>query len=75
MNRFMAMLVAATVSLGAVPALAAGWTLGEESKVAFGSVKKDKVGEAHHFSALSGSVAADGTATVEIDVTLSLIHI
>lgn len=69
MNRFMTMLVAATVSFGAMPALSAGWTLGEDSKIAFGSVKKDTVGEAHHFSELSGSVAEDGTATVEIDVT------
>lgn len=69
MNRFMAMLVAATVSFAAVPAFAAGWTLAEDSKIAFGSVKKDKVGEAHHFSELSGSVAEDGSAMVEIDVT------
>ncbi len=69
MNHFMAMLVAATVSFAAAPAFAAGWTLAEDSKIAFGSVKKDKVGEAHHFSELTGSVAEDGSAMVEIDVT------
>ncbi|MEM9045088.1 MAG: YceI family protein [Pseudomonadota bacterium] len=59
-----------SASLVAAPAFAGGWALsGDESKVAFGSVKKDTVGEVHHFGNLSGSVADDGTATVEIDVT------
>ena len=69
MNRFLGVIVAATISFGAVPAIAAGWTLAEDSKVAFGSVKKGTVGEAHHFSELSGSVSEDCTAMIEIDVT------
>ncbi len=54
----------------ATPALAGSkWSLSaEESKVAFGSVKKDTVGEVHHFSDLSGSVDGDGKVTVAIDV-------
>ena len=53
----------------AVPALAESWTLvGDASKVAFGSVKKDTVGEVHHFSSLSGSVDESGVVSVEIDV-------
>ena len=54
----------------ATPALAKGnWALdGEQSKVAFASVKKDTVGEVHHFSGLSGSVDESGMVTVDIDV-------
>ena len=45
------------------------WTLdGEASRVSFGSIKKDKVGEAHGFSGLSGSVSDDGAVQVTIDL-------
>lgn len=55
--------------LCATPSLAAEWTLDSDaSKVAFGSVKKDTVGEVHHFQSLSGSVDEDGKVVVEIDV-------
>lgn len=51
------------------PAFAANWTLdGEASKVAFGSIKKDTIGEVHHFKSLSGSVDESGKVSVEIDV-------
>jgi len=51
-------------------ALADSWTLdGENSRLAFGSVKKDKIGEVHSFENLSGAVAADGSVTVDIDLT------
>lgn len=57
------------LSMLAAPAYANGWSLvGDDSKVAFGSVKKDTVGEVHHFAGLSGSVDKDGMVTVEIDV-------
>ena len=47
-----------------------GWILNSDmSSVAFGSVKKDTVGESHHFSALSGSVKQDGSANVDIDLS------
>ncbi|MEM8791816.1 MAG: YceI family protein [Pseudomonadota bacterium] len=52
----------------ATPALADWTLLGEESKIAFGSIKSDTIGESHHFTGLSGGVGADGTATVDIDV-------
>jgi len=45
------------------------WTLSaSESKVAFGSIKKDKVGEVHHFTKISGGVSGDGKVSVAIDV-------
>ncbi len=51
-------------------AVADTWTLdGENSRLAFGSVKKDKIGEVHNFENLSGAVAADGSVTVDIDLT------
>lgn len=51
------------------PAFADSWTLdGDASRLTFGSVKKDYIGEVHHFSGLSGTVAADGSATIEIDL-------
>ncbi len=46
------------------------WTLSsDESKVAFGSIKKNKVGEVSHFTKLSGNVATDGTVMVSIDLS------
>ncbi|MEM1162926.1 MAG: YceI family protein [Pseudomonadota bacterium] len=51
-------------------AVADEWTLNSgQSKIAFGSVKSEEIGEAHHFTNLSGQVGADGTATVAIDVS------
>jgi len=70
MKRFAATLFATCLVLGAVSANAQDWKLAaDDSKIAFGSVKKDSVGEAHHFSGLSGSVSEGGDATIEIDVT------
>ncbi len=46
-----------------------GWKLdGGKSSLAFGSVKKDSVGETHFFRGLSGSVSDDGKAMLEIDL-------
>ncbi|MGO1117596.1 hypothetical protein ACTL6U_02765 [Rhodovibrionaceae bacterium A322] len=59
-------------ALSAAPALAAAgdWVLNEEdSKVAYGSIKKDTVGESNHFTSLSGSVSNEGAVRVEIDLT------
>lgn len=59
------MLAGALTSAGAV--LADGWVLdGAGSKLAFGSIKKDTVGEVHSFGDLSGSVDAQGAVTVRI---------
>ena len=55
--------------LAAGSAHAGTWTLvEEESKVSFGSIKKNQVGEIHNFSGLSGTVTQDGHASVSIDV-------
>lgn len=49
---------------------AQAWELdGAASKVSFGSVKKDKIGEVHSFENLSGSVSPEGDVSVEIDLT------
>ncbi len=57
------------VSLLGSAALAQDWTLdGASSHIAFGSVKKNTVGEVHTFETLSGTVTADGAATIEIDL-------
>jgi len=46
-----------------------GWKLmPEASKIAFGSVKKDAVGESHHFTGLSGTVSEDGDVTISIEL-------
>ncbi len=51
------------------PAFAGDWVLDSDaSKVAFGSVKKDTVGEVHHFRSISGSVSDSGKVSVIIDV-------
>lgn len=56
-------------------AMAAGhggndWMLdADASTVAFGSVKKDVVGESHNFANLAGSVSNDGMVSVDIDLT------
>ena len=48
---------------------AAGWTLDAGgSKVAFGSIKKNSLGEVHSFPGLTGTVTPEGKVTVEIDV-------
>lgn len=62
-------LAAAFAALGGM-ATAQSWTLnGEASKVAFGSIKSNEVGEVHSFSGLSGSAQPDGTVMVEIDLS------
>ena len=40
----------------------------EESRIAFGSVKKDSVGETHHFGTISGDVDDTGQVSVVIDL-------
>ena len=57
-------------ALTASTALAAGaetWT-STEGSVAFGSIKKDTVGEIHHFTNVSGEVTSDGSLTITIDL-------
>jgi len=60
--------LASTALFAASPAYA-DWSLSaDESQVAFASIKKDTVGEVHHFGDLSGSVDDEGNVTVEIAV-------
>ncbi|MEM9221410.1 MAG: YceI family protein [Pseudomonadota bacterium] len=64
-----AVAVAALVSLSAQAAHADTWTLdGDESKIAFGSIKNNQIGEVSTFKTISGGVDDGGTATVEIDL-------
>ncbi len=52
------------------PALAEGWTLVPDgSHLAYGSIKKDSVGEVNSFTSLSGTVSPDGQAMIEIDLS------
>lgn len=50
------------------PALAEWKSVDGESRVAFGSVKKDVVGEIHHFNGVTGTVSESGTLKIEIDL-------
>jgi len=54
----------------AVSAAHAGaWTLDSaSSKIAFGSVKNEELGEVHSFNALKGNVAPSGAVSIEIDL-------
>lgn len=64
-------MLALTTALAAAPlaAQAESWTLSNDgSRIAFGSIKKDTVGEVHTFGALAGSVDAEGAVSVEIDL-------
>lgn len=61
-------LAAVMVSLASF-AVADTWTLDSEtSKIAFGSIKKNIIGEVHSFEEISGSVSADGAVAVSINL-------
>lgn len=53
----------------ATPTLAEWKSVDESSQVAFGSIKKNVVGEVHHFSAVSGTVSDDGELKIAIDLS------
>lgn len=62
-------LLACALVLGATTASAEMWTLdGANSKIGFGSVKSDSIGEGHAFTGLSGTVSDGGM----VDLTLDL---
>ncbi|WP_237218012.1 c-type cytochrome [Ruegeria lacuscaerulensis] len=66
------MLKAVTIASAiiATPALAEHWTLSPEgSHLAYGTIKKDTVGEVNSFTNLSGHVSPDGKAEIEIDLS------
>ena len=68
MKKLMTAAVAAMVL--AAPAFAGGhaaWkSVGDESLIAFGSVKKDVVGEVHTFSEVAGTVSDSGDVAITI---------
>lgn len=67
--KFVSKAIVATSLLLSAPAFAGDWkTVDSESSVAFGSIKKDTVGEVHHFSKVSGTVAEDGKLSLSIDL-------
>lgn len=54
----------------ATPGLAETWTLASEgSHLAYGTIKKDTVGEVNSFTGLSGYVSRDGKAEIQIDLS------
>ena len=62
--------MAAALALTAGLAQAGEWTLdGTNSKVGFGSVKSDVIGEGHSFSGLSGAVSAEGMVDLTLDLS------
>lgn len=61
--------LATVAALTAGPAFAGDWTLDNDaSRLAFGSIKKNIIGEVHSFESMSGSVSADGLAQIQIDL-------
>ena len=63
------LLIAATLALTG-PAFAGGWSIAtDDSKIVFGSIKLDSIGESHQFTGISGGVDARGQAEILIDVT------
>ncbi len=70
--RILASLVCATSLLISTAAFAGGhitWkSVAEESRVAFGSVKKNVAGEVHHFNKVSGVVKELGEMVITIDL-------
>lgn len=60
---------ACAFSLLATSVAAESWTVDSDASiVGFGSIKKDTIGEAHTISGVSGTVTADGTATIALDL-------
>ncbi|MBO9447476.1 cytochrome c family protein [Ruegeria sp. R14_0] len=54
----------------ATPVLAQTWTLAPEgSHLAYGSIKKDTIGEVNSFTNISGQVSQDGKVEIEIDLS------
>ncbi|MEM9582560.1 MAG: YceI family protein [Pseudomonadota bacterium] len=61
--------LAAAGTAGFADGHAKGWTLdGENSKLSFGSVKKEYVGEVHTFEDISGTVGADGAMAIDVNL-------
>ena len=62
--------VVASTLLLTTSAFAGGWkSVDAESSVAFGSIKKDTVGEVHHFTKVNGTVSDAGALSIDIDLS------
>ncbi|WP_300057634.1 YceI family protein [uncultured Roseobacter sp.] len=71
MNTVTPLALALALCASAAPAGGhANWTsVDADSRVAFGSIKLDTVGEIHHFNGVSGTVSEAGALTVSIDLS------
>ncbi|MEM7268772.1 MAG: c-type cytochrome [Pseudomonadota bacterium] len=70
MAKLSALCAGLVAGLMAAAAHAQTWTLdGEASHLAFGSVKKEEIGEVHSFGGLKGTVDAEGKAEITIDLS------
>jgi len=71
--KLLSSLAVAAALMVATPATAGGhitWnSVDAESRVAFGSVKKNSVGEVHHFNKVSGMVKEKGEMAITIDLS------
>jgi polyisoprenoid-binding protein YceI len=48
----------------------ADWQLNnEKSQLSFVSIKKESIGEAHHFKRMQGTLSSEGSLTIKIDLT------
>jgi hypothetical protein len=65
--------IGAMTILSSGVAMAAGhaaWTsIGDQSSIAFGSIKKNVAGEVHHFENIVATVSEDGKVEIKIDLT------
>lgn len=69
MFKLKSLIPAVFLSAFASAGFAESWTLDPDaSHIAFGSVKKDTVGEVHAFEMFSGTVTQDGAVKIEIDL-------
>ena len=60
-------LAGALAAAGTIATADGAWTLdGDASRIAFGSIKKDIIGEVHSFDEISGQVAEDGAVSIDI---------
>jgi len=67
--KFISTAIIATSLLLSNPAFAGGWkSVDAESSIAFGSIKKDTVGEVHHFTKVNGTVSKEGKLSINIDL-------
>lgn len=68
--KFLLKAVTIASAIVATPVLATSWTLAPEgSHLAYGTVKKDTVGEVNSFTKLSGHVSPQGKVEIEIDLS------